>query len=115
MNERIGDGQIIRHHLKAWRKKKGMTLQQLADEIGGSKSHLSRVEKFLNIMTPAVALKAALALGIDTNTLWNVAPDSVPPEPDDEDVMLDIYRQLDPDQQKSVITMTRALIPTRNN
>ena len=47
------------HPLRAWRKKHDVTLLALADEIGGSISHLSEIET--GNKSPSLALAAKLS------------------------------------------------------
>ena len=57
--------------LKLLRKKLGITLEQLADKSGMTKSYLSKVERGLNTPSIAAALKLARALNVNVEELFD--------------------------------------------
>ncbi|WP_028694044.1 helix-turn-helix domain-containing protein [Pseudomonas cremoricolorata] len=57
--------------LRVLRKKMGMTLEQLAEQTGLTKSYLSKVERGLSSPSIAVALKLAKALNAQAEELFS--------------------------------------------
>ena len=56
--------------LRAVRQQRGMTLEQLADATGLTKSYLSKVERQRSTPSIAVAMKLARALDVDVAQLF---------------------------------------------
>ncbi len=78
MVTRIGPSAPIRHFLKEWREKKGLTQQQLADRLPAGddgkatgKDQVSRWERSKRGMTMDVQAALAEALGIDPGALFH--------------------------------------------
>lgn len=59
--------------LRAVRKQRGLTLEQLADQTGLTKSYLSKIERGQSTPSIAVALKVARALDVDVGRLFSDA------------------------------------------
>jgi transcriptional regulator with XRE-family HTH domain len=57
--------------LRAVRKQRGLTLEQLAEQTGLTKSYLSKVERGRSTPSIAVALKVARALDVDVGRLFS--------------------------------------------
>ena len=57
--------------LRAVRKQRGLTLEQLAEQTGLTKSYLSKVERGHSTPSIAVALKVARALDVDVGRLFS--------------------------------------------
>lgn len=57
--------------LRTVRKQRGLTLEQLADQTGLTKSYLSKIERGHSTPSIAVALKVARALGVDVGRLFS--------------------------------------------
>ena len=79
----------VRHHVREWRKQRKMTLQQVADAIGGSKGFLSNMENGVYALTPATAEAIAAVFGIDAETLRCRTPGE---ENDLEREMMTLFR-----------------------
>lgn len=72
MVTRIGPSAPLRHYLREWRKKKGLTLQKLADRLplgeegrATGKDQISRWERFERGITMEAQAALAEALGIE--------------------------------------------------
>lgn len=57
--------------LRAVRRQRGLTLEQLADQTGLTKSYLSKIERGQSTPSIAVALKVARALDVDVARLFS--------------------------------------------
>lgn len=57
--------------LRAVRRQRGLTLEQLAEQTGLTKSYLSKVERGQSTPSIAVALKVARALEVDVGRLFS--------------------------------------------
>lgn len=57
--------------LRTVRRQRGLTLEQLADQTGLTKSYLSKIERGHSTPSIAVALKVARALGVDVGRLFS--------------------------------------------
>ena len=57
--------------LRAVRRQRGLTLEQLAEQTGLTKSYLSKVERRQSTPSIAVALKVARALDVDVGRLFS--------------------------------------------
>jgi len=64
------------HQLRAWRKAKGMTLEQLAEEIGMSHQNLGRIERWLVPLGGEHLAPLARALGISPPDLFREPGDA---------------------------------------
>jgi len=56
--------------LRAVRKSRGMTLQQLADKVGGHPGNLSRLERGQEFPRPAKARRLAAALSLSVEQVY---------------------------------------------
>jgi transcriptional regulator with XRE-family HTH domain len=59
--------------LRTVRRQRGLTLEQLADQTGLTKSYLSKIERGHSTPSIAVALKVARALDVDVGRLFSDA------------------------------------------
>ncbi|ORB86652.1 DNA-binding protein [Mycobacterium kansasii] len=57
--------------LRAVRRQRGLTLEQLAEQTGLTKSYLSKIERGQSTPSIAVALKVARALDVDVGRLFS--------------------------------------------
>ncbi|QLL09464.1 helix-turn-helix domain-containing protein [Mycobacterium vicinigordonae] len=57
--------------LRAVRRQRGLTLEELADQTGLTKSYLSKIERGQSTPSIAVALKVARALDVDVGRLFS--------------------------------------------
>ena len=80
------------------RKEKGLTQAQLADLVGVSQAHISRLERGDD--------SASLKLIYDIASALNVQPSSLFEERDDKEaLLLEIFRNSTPEAQKTVLQM----------
>lgn len=77
--------------LRAVRRQRGLTLEQLAEQTGLTKSYLSKIERRQSTPSIAVALKVARALDVDVGRLFSdeaaqekITVDRAPRDPDTE-------------------------------
>jgi transcriptional regulator with XRE-family HTH domain len=93
--------------LRAWRKHRGLTLQQLADMIGTTPATISRIESgdrdftgsFLSIVSEALETTPAAILGSD---------------PSDEEVEL-LLQQVDQKQRRRIFSVVKAMVDNENS
>ena len=97
----------LTHHMNAWRKHRKMTLQQVADAIGSTKGHLSRIENGDNTLMPEVAEAVAHLFSIDSETLRRRKPD-VPVDLEQELLMM--FRGADINVQKAILSSARVIV-----
>ncbi|WP_343710560.1 XRE family transcriptional regulator [Mycobacterium sp.] len=60
--------------LRAVRRQRGLTLENLAEQTGLTKSYLSKIERRRSTPSIAVAIKLARALGVDVAQLFSDEP-----------------------------------------
>lgn len=72
---------LLAARIRALRKARGMTLEQLAEQSGVSRSMISLIERQETSPTAAVLNKLADALGVSLPTLLAVEPEGSPPVP----------------------------------
>lgn len=79
------------HHLKAWRKYRGLTQEQLAERIGIARSYLTKIERgdrrydqpFLEAAADALRCSVADIImrdPTDSEALWSLWDGLTPPE-----------------------------------
>jgi len=95
MVTRIGPKQPRRHFLKAWREKRGLTQEQLAERLGTHKGQISNWENYRRDITLGVQMALAEALGMDNP--GDIFRDPSQPSADE------LMRSLPPDAQKQVL------------
>lgn len=66
---------VVSELVRAVRQQRGLTLEQLAEATGLSKSYLSKVERRRSTPSIAVAMKLAQALDVDVAQLFSDAPE----------------------------------------
>lgn len=67
----FGKGCLVTALLRIVRKQRGLTLEQLAEQTGLTKSYLSKIERGQSTPSIAVALKVARALDVDVGRLFS--------------------------------------------
>jgi transcriptional regulator with XRE-family HTH domain len=67
-----------RHHLRAWRKHRGLSQAQLAALISVNRSYLSKVETGARRYDQRLLEAAAVALGCTLGALLDLAPPTTP-------------------------------------
>lgn len=65
------------NHLLAWRDRRGLTLQQVADQIGTDKTQISKLENGKRRLTEGWLIRLAKAYGCEPRDLL-AAPDAAP-------------------------------------
>lgn len=70
MVTRIGPKTPRKHYLAAWRLKRGLTQEQLAERLGTYKSQVSNWENYRRDITPNVQLALAEALDIEPGDIF---------------------------------------------
>lgn len=65
-------------NLKAKRTARGWSQQALADRVGMTQAHISRIEKGLHDPSLSACLRLAFALGCEVEDLVSERPDHVP-------------------------------------
>lgn len=110
MVTRIGPRQPVRHFLREWRLRKGLTQQQLADRIPTGedgkptgKDQISRWEKYQRGMTMDVQAALAEALGIEPFRLFQ-DPDM--PSADE------LLRNASPEKRKQIFAVIETMLKT---
>ncbi len=97
-----------RHFLRAWRKYRGLTQEQLADRIGVSGSNISLLENGKQNYTQRILEELALALGTSPASLLTE-------DPADQSEMrqiADTLRLLSPAVRRQAIAILNALART---
>lgn len=97
-----------RHFLRAWRKKKGLTLEQVAERIHTTHATLSRIERgklpynqdLLEILADIYQTDPASLLMRD---------------PEAQDAIWSLWDQLDPPQRNQLVEMGKVLKRTGTN
>lgn len=102
MVTRIGPTKPLRHYLRDWREKKGLTQQQLADRLSTSKDQISRWERHERGMTMEV--QAALAEALPLDSPADLFRD---PEMPSADALL---RRATPEQRKQALYLIEAIL-----
>lgn len=95
----------MKYRIREHRKKRGWTLDQLADEVGTSKGYLSDLETGKRTGGVDMIRTIAQALGVTEGEIFT-------PENDEERAMLDhiaVYQQLSPEDREVVARMARGL------
>lgn len=97
-----------RHHLRAWRKYRGLTQEQLADRIGMSGSNISLLESGKQNYTQRILDELALALSTSPASLLTE-------DPGDQTEMrkiVDKLQRLSPATRRQAIAILDALART---
>lgn len=96
----------MKYRIREHRKRRGWTLDQLADVVGTSKGYLSDLETGKRTGGIEMLRSIAQALDVTEGELFT-------PESDDERAMLDhvaVYQQLSPEDKKAIARMARGLL-----
>lgn len=91
----------------AWRERRGMTQQQLADAIGTTGSVVSLLESGSRQLSPKWLRRIAAAFGIPTGFLLEHHPDNVPPD------VLDTWVRIPAEKREDALRMLEALADPR--
>jgi transcriptional regulator with XRE-family HTH domain len=102
--ERSGPG----HYLRGWRKRRKMTLQQLADEVGISKSHVSELESGDKVLSVKLLHRFSDALKVQAGFIVDLDPDTVTDEELERFGTPGILEGLDETQKSAVMGMIAA-------
>lgn len=76
------------HYLREWRKRKGLTQEQLADALGTSKSQISELERYNLQLSPKWLRRLAPILGVQMGYILDHHPDDL-----DNDI-IDIWARI---------------------
>lgn len=100
-------------YLAAWRDFKGLTLDDLAAEIGSSKGYVSdletgasRPDRAIRRFNRDIVDSVAKALGTTGGRLIDINPYALD---EDEDRFGNVIRTLDPDQRRAVLQLAETL------
>ncbi len=99
-----------RHFLRAWRKYRGLTQEQLADRIGMSGSNISLLESGKQNYTQRILEELALALGTTPASLLTDHPDALT----EMQHIMDKLRRLGPTERRQAIAILDALARPEN-
>lgn len=97
------------NHLRAWRKYRRMTQQELADAIGTAKSVISDLERGVVQLSPKWLRRLAPVLGTQPGHLLDYDPDEL-----DSDI-IDIWSRIDVDDRATALRMLEGLRRTGTN
>ncbi len=99
-----------RHFLRAWRKYRGLTQEQLADRIGMSGSNISLLESGKQNYTQKILEELALALGTTPASLLTDHPLDLT----EMQLIIDRLRRLGPTERRQAIAILDALARPEN-
>lgn len=89
-----------RHFIRAWRKHRRLTLEQVAERVGTNHGNLSRIERGLSNYTQPMLEALAVVL--------NCAPaDLIIRDPSDPDGIWSIWDQLGAEQRRQVVAIAK--------
>lgn len=91
-----------RHFIRAWRKHKGLTLEQLAERIGMSHQNLGKIER--NIVPYTQTLLELLARELSCEPA-----DLIVRDPSDPVGMWSVWDRLAPVERRQVVEIAQAL------
>lgn len=95
-----------KHHIREWRKGRGLTLEQTAERIGMSHQNLGRIERGLVPVNDELLELLAEALNCTIADLWARAGPSTP------DSLWSIHDQLTPQQRVQLIEVAKVIAKT---
>src|SRR5690606_15943210 len=101
MDERKNGGP---NYLEAWRKRRKMTLEQLAGEIGTSPSVIGYLESGERGLSAKWLRKLAPALGITPGLLLDHHPDNI------SDDMIEMWVHANAAQKKQLVDMAKVIL-----
>jgi transcriptional regulator with XRE-family HTH domain len=90
-----------RHHLRAWRKHRGLTQAELAQAMGISRPYLTKVERGDRRYDQSILEAAASALGCTVDDL-------IARDPAESAELADIWNVMTPAQQTRALAVLRA-------
>lgn len=94
-----------RTFIRQWRKYRDLTLEQLAERIDMTPSHLSMLERGERAYTQGTLEAIADALMTDTASL-------LMRDPSDPEAIWTIWEQAKPGERKQIVDVARALVRT---
>ena len=97
-----------RHHIKEWRKYRGLTQEQLAERIGIARSYLTKIERGTRRYDQPFLEAAAEALRCEPG-------DIITRNPSDPESIWSIWDQLNPLERQQAIAVIRAIKATGTN
>ena len=90
------------HFIRQWRKKKGLTLEQLAERVGMTHQNLGKIERFKVPYSQPLLEALADVLGTDPGSL-------VMRNPEDPEGLWSIYDQLSPPEREEAVALITVL------
>jgi transcriptional regulator with XRE-family HTH domain len=97
-----------RNHLKAWRKKRGLTLEELAEKVGTTRSVIYLLETEQRPLSAKWLRKLALALGTTPGRILDVDPDEANAD------VLDIWDHIAKRDRPAAARILRSLTGTND-
>lgn len=94
-----------RTFLRQWRQHRGLTLEQLADRLNMTASHLSMLERGHRAYTQDTMEAIADALQTDVASI-------LMRDPSDPEQIWSIWEQAKPGQRKQIVDVMKALVKT---
>jgi transcriptional regulator with XRE-family HTH domain len=98
--------QFRKTYIREWRTHRGLTLEQLAERLEMTASHLSMLERGQRGYTQETLEAIALALSTD-------APSLIMRDPTDPDAIWSIWDQAKPGERRQITEIAKTLIRTR--
>lgn len=94
-----------RTFIRAWRRHRGLTLEQLASRLSVTASHLSMLERGLRPYSQELLEALAQALATDAASL-------LMRDPSDPDAIWSIWDQAKPGQRRQIVEIAKTLLKT---
>ena len=89
----------VRHYLKEWRNRRGLTQDQLADRVDCSRGLISQYEKGITEIPEGMVYALAHALSIEPGDIFNVNPERAGEVID----LMRLLKDADPSVQKEIL------------
>lgn len=102
---RMGQPKYKPTYIRAWRKHRRLTLEDLADRIGMGASHLSMLERGDRGYTQETLEKVAKNLGTTTASLLSQ-------DPKDSDGWWSVWTDATPQQRRQIVELAKTLLKT---
>lgn len=99
---------VARHFIRAWRKHRNLTLEQLADRLGVTHGALSQLERGITNYTQPMIEALADALQCEP-------ADLIMRDPSDPDGIWSIWDHAKPGERRQIVDVAKALLKTGND
>jgi transcriptional regulator with XRE-family HTH domain len=100
-------GSVQRHFIKEWRKRRGLTQDQLAERIGTTKATVSRIENYQQAALDPFLLLCADALQTDVPSLRMR-------DPSQEDAIWSIWEGATPNERETITEIAKTIVKRRS-